>query len=116
MGLPTPIRSRAEHDLTTFCDKQVPASAKAKVRVEFEISGLTATIYERRPPWRPEEPDEEWASTPVARFRFNVSKSRWALYWIDSNEHWHPYDLAPSSDLRVLLAEVNLDPTSIFWG
>jgi len=39
------------------------------------------------------------------------------LYWRDRNLRWHRYDrLAPSPHVEPLLAEIEADPTSIFWG
>jgi len=39
------------------------------------------------------------------------------LFWRDRNQKWHKYDLVePSSDVLVLLDEIDRDPTCIFWG
>ena len=84
------------------------------MRIEFEIRGLTATIYERRPPWPVGE--QEWTTLTVARIRYDTSAASWTLYWSDSDQRWHQYDIRPSSELAALLVEVERDPTGIFWG
>lgn len=39
------------------------------------------------------------------------------LYWRDRNLRWHQYDrIGPSPYVDPLLAEIEADPTSIFWG
>jgi len=46
-----------------------------------------------------------------------AKSSVWTLYWSDRNARWHRYDLiGPAPDIRVLLDEVDRDPTCIFWG
>ena len=41
----------------------------------------------------------------------------WTLYWRGSDERWHAYeDTKPSRDVQPLLAEIEADPTGIFWG
>ena len=117
MALPELVRRQAEKELGEYCEKRVPGFARDQVRLEFEIRGNAATITERRVPWRPLTPDEEWTHDPIARFRFNNTRRLWTLFWRDSNLRWHLYDLVkPSSSLTDLLAEVERDPTAIFWG
>jgi hypothetical protein len=42
---------------------------------------------------------------------------RWSLYWRDRNLRFHAYDLvSPTASIEELLAEVDRDPTAIFWG
>jgi hypothetical protein len=39
--------------------------------MEFGIRGLSAMIVERRVPWRPTSPAEEWTRLHIAKFRFD---------------------------------------------
>lgn len=53
---------------------------------------------------------------PSAQFRFDPGHLVWTLYWADRNGRWHMYnDVTPTPDLADLLAEVNADPTGIFF-
>ena len=115
-AIPWDVRTRAEMLLRRYCDKRVPDHARHQVRLEFEMRGSTATLVERRVPWRPITPDEEWTRSPVARLRFDPATGQWSLDWRDRNRRWHPYDFQPVEDLTELLAEVDRDPTGIFWG
>jgi hypothetical protein len=68
-------------------------------RRKLVLTKGAATIVERRAPWREDFGPE------------------WTLYWSDRNGRWHLYDLIdPTDDVRVLLNEVDRDPTCIFWG
>ena len=41
----------------------------------------------------------------------------WSLFWRDRNLRFHAYDLvSPTANIEELLAEVDRDPTAIFWG
>jgi hypothetical protein len=52
----------------------------------------------------------------VARLRFTRSRG-WQLYWPDRNSHFHLYEaVKPTHDINVLLAEIDSDPTGIFFG
>lgn len=51
-----------------------------------------------------------------AQFRFDPDQLQWTLFWADRNGRWHPYDdVMPTPDRADLLAEVNADPTGIFF-
>ena len=59
----------------------------------------------------------EWTQFPVARLRYSKSSGLWSLYWRDRNERFHEYEhIAPTADVDELLAEVDRDPTALFWG
>lgn len=99
-----------------WCAQRVPGHARDQVRVECEVAPRHLTIVERRPPWRADlGPD--WTSFPIARLRYTAANRTWTLYWRDRNLRFHRYDLlAPSARIDDLLAELNRDPTAIFWG
>lgn len=53
----------------------------------------------------------------MARLRYLKSTGVWTLYWRDRNMRFHRYDRTPATaDIGVLLAELDSDPTAIFWG
>ncbi len=94
----------------------MPALARDQVGLEFSARGNAITIVERRPPWHPGlGPD--WSSLKIAQLRYDPAASTWSLYCCDRNERWFQYfDIEPSRDVRPLLAEIDADPTGIFWG
>lgn len=66
--------------------------------------------------FRPSENDE-WTRLSVAQFRYDAETRHWRLYCADRNSHWHEYDDRDQSErLEDLIAEVDADPTGIFWG
>ena len=74
------------------------------------------TIVECRPPWRADL-GAEWTRFPIARLRYVKSTGVWSLLWRDRNLRFHAYDLAaPTASIEELLAELDRDPTAIFWG
>ncbi len=59
----------------------------------------------------------DWTSTNVAQLRYDERSDRWTLYAADRNSRWFPYDdVGLSRDVGPLLAEIDEDPTAIFWG
>lgn len=99
-----------------WADARVPQHARHQVRVEVETSDRAVTIVERRVPWQADfGPD--WSRFPIARLRYTKSRGEWTLYWRDRNLKFHRYDFSePTKDVSELLAEIDRDPTGIFWG
>ncbi|HTP14756.1 MAG TPA: DUF3024 domain-containing protein [Streptosporangiaceae bacterium] len=99
-----------------WCAARIPGHARHQVRVECELAPRHLTIIERRAPWR-EDFGPEWTTLPIARLRYTAADKSWTLYWRDRNLRFHIYDLlAPSPTVEDLLAEIDRDPTCIFWG
>lgn len=99
-----------------WCTNRVPVDAQHQVRVECDIADRHLSIVERRALWQPKL-GEEWTSLPIARLRYTATTKMWTLLWCDSNSRFHTYDLlSPTSQVDHLLAELDRDPTSIFWG
>lgn len=99
-----------------FCAQRVPEHARHQLYVECEIAPRHLTIVERRAPWR-EDYGPEWTRFPIARLHYSKAARAWSLYWRDRNLRFHAYDLlAPSPHVEDLLAEIDRDPTGIFWG
>jgi len=112
MGPPEPDMARVQR----WCAARTPEHARHQVRVECEVAACHVTIIERRAPWRADL-GPEWTSVPVARLRYAAATKSWTLYGRDRNLRFHSYDeLAPSSRIDDLLAEIDRDPAGIFWG
>ena len=82
----------------------------------MDIAERQLTIVECRPPWRADF-GPEWTRSPIARLRYTKATRLWSLYWRDRNLKFHEYGRVPASaGVAELLAEVDRDPTGIFWG
>ena len=108
-----------EDDVTRveeWCRGKVPEHARDRIRIECEVSGRDVTIVERHPPGS-SDVGAEWSTSPVARLRYLKSRSAWRLYWPDRDQGWHEYgDLPFAHRVDDLLAEIDRDPTALFWG
>jgi hypothetical protein len=99
-----------------WCAERVPEHAHHQVRVECEVAARHVTVVERRAPWA-EDLGPEWTSFPIARLRYTANDRRWTLFWRDRNLRFRRYELLlPSNRVEDLLAELDRDPTCIFWG
>ncbi|WP_250557260.1 DUF3024 domain-containing protein [Pseudonocardia lacus] len=99
-----------------WCAARVPERVRDQVRVECDVEPRHLTVVECRPKWAAEA-DGEWLRAPVARFRFTKKTGLWTLHWRDRNLRFHRYDaLPPTGDIGALLAELEADPTALFWG
>ena len=114
MPLPELTRRLVEQKLGEFCECRIPLDARDQVRLSFSFRGNSVTLFEERAPWRGEG---EWSKKPIAQLRFDADKGEWRLYGADRNGKWHSYpDLEPTAKLEDVIAEIDADPTFIFWG
>lgn len=115
MPLPTLVKTLVEKKVDEFCKKRVPEHVLDKVNLSYKIRGNSITIFENRAPWRPDM--KEWTSMPIAQIRYNEKTGEWTLYCADRNNRWHKYEgLLPTKNIDQILAEIDRDPTGIFWG
>ena len=99
-----------------YCESRTPQELRDEIKLECSRRGNSISIVERRPPWKPEY-GPEWTSMLIAQLRFDPKSARWSLHWRDSSDRWHRYeDVPPSETVDPLLAEIDADPTAIFWG
>ncbi|MBT8225379.1 MAG: DUF3024 domain-containing protein [Dactylosporangium sp.] len=100
-----------------YCADRVPEHVRDQIRVECEVTDRHLTIVECRPPWNPELIGPEWTRLPIARLAYTKTRRTWQLYYRDRNLRFHRFDQVPSTaTIADLLAEVERDPTGIFWG
>ena len=105
-------RDEADRVFADYCERRIPPKHRDKVRLEYSWRGQVVTIVERHPPLMGKG---AWSRVPLAQFRRNAS-GKWSLYCADRNSRWHAYMGKRPSSLKALLAEVDRDPTGIFWG
>jgi hypothetical protein len=99
-----------------WCRSRVPEQLRSEVRVEADLTERSVTILECRPPW-PAGGDGEWTRSAIARLRYTKSTRLWSLYWRDQHSRFHEYDrVTATASVADLLAEIDRDPTAIFWG
>ncbi len=115
MPLPQLVKALVEKKLDAFCRKRVSPRVADKLKLSFAIRGNSITIFENRAPWRPEV--TEWTSMPIAQMRYEPRTGKWTLYCADRNDRWHKYmGVTPTNEINKILAEIDRDPTGIFWG
>ena len=100
--------------IRAYCEGRAPARYRAEMRVEVTVRGKSVSIFDCRPPWHPSLTG--WSRVPVAQLRYDGGSELWTLYWADRNSRWHLYDLIEPGSVVDLLAEIERDPTAIFWG
>lgn len=103
--------------IARWCEARVPPQVRDQVRIEFTTRGSSVNVLERRAPFAPDR-DPAWTSTRIAQLRHDAGSNGWSLYFRDRNDVVHDYrDAAPvGTRLIDVLAELDADPTAIFWG
>jgi hypothetical protein len=110
-----PVPESALDAIRRFCDSLTPTELRNQMRIGMAVDGNRVTLSDERPPWDGKPGD--WTSAPFAQLRYQRSTAQWTLWWANSNDRWHRYDgLGPSPDVGVLIAEIEDDPTCIFFG
>src|SRR5438128_5648535 len=113
MVIPELEHERAARALRRFCDK-VPVEIRHHLTRDFRFVRSDVELLERRPRF---EVGGRHVEHIVAKFRYNAKRGCWTLLWSDRNLRWHTYDgFEERRDFLELLAEVERDPTGIFFG
>ncbi len=83
--------------------------------MEVYVRGSIVTLYELRAPRYPKY-GPAWTRSAIASLRYSPTRRRWTLFWMDHNGRWHRYgDSGPTPTVSALLAELDHDPTGVFW-
>ena len=99
-----------------WADQRIPGHVSDEIRIEVGVRGSFVTIFERRPPWRPDG-ESEWTKAKIAQLRYDEDLEHWTLYWAGRNGRWDRYwNTEPTNSVVPLLEEIDEDPTYIFWG
>jgi hypothetical protein len=114
MAIPKADLERISRILDAYCEASVPPHVRDKVTMGFSVKGSAVTLFERRPTFGS---PSQWHEEPAARFRYNATTGFWSLYCMYRDLKWHSYgNRRPAKRFETLLAEVDADPTGIFWG
>jgi hypothetical protein len=114
MPIPDLEKARAMKALEQFCSRHNRPDLRHLLWYDARFERNAAFIFEHRPSFQNRN---EWTELAVAKCRYNVSHVTWELLWSDRNSKWHVYEsLNPTRSIEPLLAEVDRDPTGIFWG
>ncbi len=99
--------------LRRSCKERVPDKFADEVRLDVTVKGKRVSIHENRPPWTGVG---EWTSMPIAQIRYE-GDGLWTLYFGDRYGKWTEYcDLERRQPIEVIIAELEDDPTCVFWG
>lgn len=99
--------------LNAWCDA-VPMRVRDQLRRGFRIVGHEVVIFESRPHF---QPPHEWHDYDIAKFRYVRAANEWRLFCRFRDGRWRAYaPMASAATFDALFAEVQRDPTHIFWG
>jgi hypothetical protein len=116
MPMSPTVLEPAVRNVEQFCANRIPLEMRSQIRLEHAVRGNAITIIERRPPWS-DLIGPEWTRMKIAQLRYDERDRTWTLYARDSSERWFLYiDIEPAPEVGPLLAEIDEDPTGIFWG
>lgn len=102
-------------DWVEAMNSSMPPHISAQLRYELEIHRNALTLVECRAV-DVADPGGDWFRVQFSRLRFTRSRG-WELYWSDRNSNFHVYEQAePTLDVVELLAQIDDDPTGIFFG
>jgi hypothetical protein len=114
MALSELQRASIQRHLAQYCAPNPRPEVRRQLRHGFELGPSDVVLFEERP--RFDRP-REWLRHGVAKFRWIAKTKEWQLYCQFRDLKWHRYEPRPSAaTFEELLAEVEADPTGIFWG
>ena len=100
--------------LAPLCHSPGLARVADRLRHGYRIKGNAVELFESRPAFRA---PRQWQDHAVAKFRYVATRRVWQLYCQFRDLKWHAYKPCfESRNLGRLVAEVERDPTGIFWG
>lgn len=101
-----------------WAEERTPAEFRDRMQVDVEVQPRGLTIVEcSLMPNVDGDVDVDWLRVPTARLSYSSGTGNWTLYWFDRNSKVRRYpDFGPTTDIQLLLDEIDDDPTCIFWG
>jgi len=114
MAIPETVLSQVETKLARFCARKAPPEVSEQLRLVYKVQGDAVMLQEERPAIGV---PGAWVQTRVARLRYDPKGRRWTLYCADRGGRWRAYKgIAATVSLDGLIAEIDRDPSGIFWG
>ncbi|MEI6363540.1 MAG: DUF3024 domain-containing protein [Actinomycetes bacterium] len=101
--------------IRTWCATRTPAATADQVRVVAVVDGPQVVIAEERPPWDGGH-GSPWETYPLARVTYVRSSRTWNLEVSSEGDRFRKYPGLVSGSLEEVLAEIDEDPTFVFWG
>jgi len=102
-------------EFVTGLNASMPSHVASDLRYRLDTYRNALTIVECRT-MDPGKPAADWFEVFVGRLRFTRLHG-WDLYWPDRDSNFHLYEaVEPTQDVTLLLAEIDSDPTGIFFG
>lgn len=97
----------------TFCSAKMPHEVADESYLEVTTTEGALSIHECS--LLLQGMPSQWTKTPVAQLRHEGGG--WTLYFGDRDGGWTYYDdLKPAQSIDAVIAELEVDPTSVFWG
>ena len=102
-----------------YCADGSPPEFADRARLECVVKGTAVDIVEATR--MSTEFGGDWLRVPAARLRYTATTKSWTLYCFDRNSRAKRYDLwdpdfAQPGTVPAILAEIEADPTNVFWG
>jgi hypothetical protein len=100
--------------MSQYCQSMSVPARPHRISYSFVTRGNSFVVLEARPAFLNKD---KMLSSPIAKFAKDKRTLQWELLWRDRNQKWHhfsPRKLAKR--VSTLIAEVERDPTGIFWG
>src|SRR5262245_48780958 len=105
---------RIDNVVGGLCRRHTRPDLRDKLRFEYRVKVHDVEILEIRPCWDGRPGTTEHG---VAKVKFIRSRGVWRLFWMRQDLKWHGYEpVGASTDLEVLIGEVDRDPYGCFFG
>ena len=114
MALSELQRASIARQLDRYCAPDPRPEVRSQLRLGYEFGPSDVVLFEERPDFRN---PAEWLRHDIAKFRWVARRKQWELFCQFRDLKWRGYEPHPTAaTFEELLAEVEADPTCIFWG
>ncbi|RKT60949.1 DUF3024 family protein [Azonexus fungiphilus] len=112
MPLPVLIQHLVRNRLGAYCERRVPADARATQRLELRFTDDAVIVVDSR------QLDNRWLSLEIARFRYNPAAGTWLLDapHFGGTPPWRQHSRKPVREIERLIALLDEDADGVFWS